>query len=409
MVSQCVSSNAVQLYFGKRMTRSKPRLLFLCSRSPYPPIGGDRLKNFHLIRELARSFDLTMVCLVTEEMTTEGLSYLKQYGEVHIHYKSRFDFFRAAIRAPFSIPIPLQASLYYFKDIAEHIRKLAASHDAVFCNLIRTAIYAEDISLPRFCDLSDSISGHYSALLKRHLSPMYPYYLLDAPLIARYERHVIQTFDQCFLFNREEMNPYKMPDKLTWIPLGVNPELLKIETADPDYNDSVVFFGKMDYRPNVAAVSWFAKKVVPLMDKRLKFVIIGASPCRDVRALANERVRVTGFMADAYPALRGSLAVVAPMQFGGGIQNKILEAMSVGGLCIATSSPARTLQGAQHGKEILIADKPEEYVEILHDIHLNPEAYAHIRSAAQVYILENHSWKSAGDIYTNSIMDTLGA
>ena len=349
-----------------------------------------------------------MVCLTTEELPAQGLAYLQQFGEVYVHHKSRSAFLRAATSAPFRFPNPLQVSLYYFKDVAEHVRKLASSHDAIFCNLIRTSVYAENLPIPKFCDLADSISGHYLRLLRQaRMSTKYPYYLIDTPLISLYERHVIRTFNQCFLFNQGEMDQYHMPDKLTCIPHGVNPKLFKIETANDSYHNSVVFFGKMDTEPNVAAAIWFARNVMPLLPQHMRFVILGANPSPRVQALANEQVRVLGFVEDPYAVIRGALAVVAPMQFGGGIQNKLLEAMAVGGLCIATSIPARALNYAKHGKELLVADDPETYAQMLASISKNPGKYNAIRTAARTYIERNHSWNLAGKIYTREILKRL--
>jgi hypothetical protein len=64
------------------------------------------------------------------------------------------------------LPIPFQTSLYYFSDVARKIRQLAKSHDAVFCNIIRTAMYAEDLNMPKLCDIGDNNGVYYAQLLK---------------------------------------------------------------------------------------------------------------------------------------------------------------------------------------------------------------------------------------------------
>ena len=394
----------------KHATLKKPRLLFLSSRLPYPPIAGIRLKNYHLIRELFQSFDLTILSLGTEPLSSEGRDYIEQYGKLSYWRKTRKDFMVSAAAAPFHFPAPFQAGLYYFKDIGRTIRSLAPEHDAIFCNLIRTTMYAEELSLPKFCDMADSISDHYASLLNgQHMSVMYPYYLIDQPLIRRYEQHIIRTFDQCFMFNSEEIDRYDDRSKLTWVPHGVNPDLLSERQADRSFENGLVFFGKMDYAPNVAAARWFAERVMPILPRELSFIIIGANPSRAIRALENDRIKVLGFVPDPYPTLRGALAVVAPMQFGGGVQNKILEAMAVSGLCIATSAPVRALRGVQDGRELLVADTPEEYATIIQKVLLNPRDYLTVRQSARKFIEQNHSWSRAGEIYKQSILKGLGS
>src|SRR5438093_8177561 len=41
---------------------ARPRLLFLCSTLPYPPDSGQTIRSFHVLRLLARAFDVTALC-----------------------------------------------------------------------------------------------------------------------------------------------------------------------------------------------------------------------------------------------------------------------------------------------------------------------------------------------------------
>lgn len=387
------------------ISSNKPRLLFVCSRPPYPPIGGDRLKNYYLIPELAKSFHLTLICIGSEPLPSQGRTYLEQFGNLNFWHKDKMDFMRNLAAWPFRLPVPLQASLYYFPDVMQKIRNLAESHDAIFCNIIRTAPYADDLKIAKFCDVGDNNGSYYANLMRtRKLSPITAYCMLDQPFIERYERRVIETFDQSFLFNPDELEEYNAPSKLTLIPHGVSPKLLQSEPKpDQNFRNTLVFLGKMDTLPNIAAVEWFVSHVIPLLPQRIGFAVIGANPPERIKALASERVKILGFVDDPYPALRGALAVVAPMQLGRGIQNKVLEAMAVGGLCILTSAPAKALQAAMHEQELLIADQPEEYVQQILRIASAPDSFEVVRQAARRYIVENHSWERAGSIYASAV------
>ena len=41
---------------------SRPQLLFLCQTLPYPPDGGAQIRTYHVLRLLARAFDVTALC-----------------------------------------------------------------------------------------------------------------------------------------------------------------------------------------------------------------------------------------------------------------------------------------------------------------------------------------------------------
>ena len=163
----------------------------------------------------------------------------------------------------------------------------------------------------------------------------------------------------------------------------------------------------MDTVPNVNAVEWFVANVMPLLPEHIKFAIIGANPSERVTALETDRVSVLGFVDDPYPALKGALAVVAPMQLGRGIQNKVLEAMAIAGLCIVSKAASKAFKGAESGKEMLVADQPQEYANLILEIASNPDAFREIRLAAKKYIAENNSWERAGGIYTAAIQAVL--
>ena len=87
-------------------------------------------------------------------------------------------------------------------------------------------------------------------------------------------------------------------------------------TGDPGA-PKLVFTGHMGYRPNIDAVSWFARAVMPALRERLpgaRFAIVGASPSPEVRRLAElPGVIVTGRVADTRPWLAHASIVVAPL------------------------------------------------------------------------------------------------
>ena len=101
----------------------------------------------------------------------------------------------------------------------------------------------------------------------------------------------------------------------------------------------------MDYWPNVDAVGWFARDVLPALRRHrpaLRFWIVGANPAAAVQALAAlPGVHVTGRVADMRPYSRHADVVVAPLRIARGIQNKVLEAMAMGGRWWPRRRPSR--------------------------------------------------------------------
>jgi glycosyltransferase involved in cell wall biosynthesis len=103
----------------------------------------------------------------------------------------------------------------------------------------------------------------------------------------------------------------------------------------------IVFTGAMDYWANVDAVCWFVEHVWPgVLQKHptLHFMIVGGNPSAEVKELAKKTgVVVTGRVEDVRPYIHNALLVVAPLRIARGIQNKVLEAMAMNKVVIATA------------------------------------------------------------------------
>jgi glycosyltransferase involved in cell wall biosynthesis len=124
----------------------------------------------------------------------------------------------------------------------------------------------------------------------------------------------------------------------------------------------------MSYWPNIDAVTWFAEEVMPLLRRRvpeLRFFIVGASPAPQVQRLAEiAGVTVTGRVPDVRPYVAHAAAAVAPLRIANGVQNKVLEAMAMGKIVVATP---RALAGVEPAaaRYVLVAEDPGPFAEMV--------------------------------------------
>jgi glycosyltransferase involved in cell wall biosynthesis len=127
--------------------------------------------------------------------------------------------------------------------------------------------------------------------------------------------------------------------------------------------EPIVFTGAMDYWANVDAVRWFAEEILPLIRKsraNARFYIVGSRPAEAVRTLASEGVVVTGTVPDVRPYLSHSRVVVAPLRIARGIQNKVLEALSMARPVVATDDALDGLDAVREAGAVA-ANDPQGY------------------------------------------------
>ncbi len=173
---------------------------------------------------------------------------------------------------------------------------------------------------------------------------------------------------------------------------------------------TVVFTGKMSYHANVTAVREFARDVLPRVRRRfpdLHFVVVGQDPPSEVRRLATAPndmtsssepcpggITVTGRVEDIRPYLWQAAAAVAPIKYGAGVQNKVLEAMSCGTPVVAARRAVAALE-ARVGTDCLVADNPDEYAAALGSIFEHPARGADLGTSGRRYVERCHDWQNS--------------
>jgi len=125
----------------------------------------------------------------------------------------------------------------------------------------------------------------------------------------------------------------------------------------------LLFTGNMDYAPNVDAVEYFCAEILPRIEighPDVKFVIAGQRPVKRVLDLASDNVLVTGFVKDLSEEYAKAAVVVAPLRFGAGTQNKVLEALAMGVPVVCTQVGFKGL-GIQNGEGAYMAQNTDEF------------------------------------------------
>jgi glycosyltransferase involved in cell wall biosynthesis len=384
------------------------KLLFLSSRLPYPPIGGDRLKNYWLLKILSKHFKVHLVSITDQNVSKEFYDLINDLGiSYKIFQKDKKQFYLNILKGLFINKLPLQVNYYYFSDVQKYIDENYHDYDLLFATLIRTAKYVLDKQKPKILDMADSIGLNYINSSNKTTSFIWKIlYSIEGNRLIKFEKSCIKHFDKTLFFNKEEKDYFNIPYKTEWIAHGVNENLLTYEKIDMKYKNHIAFFGKMDYQPNIDAVLWFVENVLPYFNKTLKFIVVGAYPAKVIQDLSKnfQNVEITGFIEDPYLILKSALCVVAPMQTGAGIQNKILECMALGTINIVSSLAAKPI-GAEHNKHFLVCDDPKEMANYINKIYKNPKNFENLKIGAREFIKNNFTW----GIYEKKLLDVINS
>ena len=159
---------------------------------------------------------------------------------------------------------------------------------------------------------------------------------------------------------------------------------------------TLVFTGKMDYRPNIDAVLWFAHEVLPLVvaqSPHARFQIVGMNPHSRLDELrANPHIEITGAVDDVRPYITAAAVYVIPMRVGGGTRFKALEAMASGKAIVSTTLGVEGIPVAD-GRELLLADTPGAMAAaVLRLLHDGGPLHAELGRHGRALVASQYGW-----------------
>jgi glycosyltransferase involved in cell wall biosynthesis len=209
--------------------------------------------------------------------------------------------------------------------------------------------------------------------------------------LFKIEEEHIKNYDLTTFVNKDESSYWKIYGNSITLPHGIDNSFFKFRQKKEEYKNIISFIGRMDYQPNIDAVLWFCKNVLPNLNKSIILYIIGGFPTKEIVQLQNQNIHVLGFVDDPYEILSSCICTVAPMRSGGGLQTKVLLAMAVNSIVLSSSLAANPIDGAKNNQNILIEDDPVKIANIINDISLNPNKYLDLANAGSNLVKSTYS------------------
>lgn len=373
--------------------------MVILSRVPFPLEKGDKLRAYHQLRILARDHEVHLIALNDTSVSADAISELNTFlASVTVFRLPRlfiaYNIFKAWLQG-----LPLQVGYFYRCRIARKIKSIAKhlQPDHVYFQLIRTAAYARDLNFPKTIDYQDVFSA--GAMRQAEKAKWYLRWILkiEHRRLLRYERNIFERFDHHTIisFPDRELIPHMDNKLIHVIPNGVDTEFFSPRAHLKDID--ILFTGNMGYPPNVDACKFLIHEIMPLVWKELpsaRVMLAGASPHPEVRQLQGKKVEVTGWVDDIRDCYARSQVFIAPMRIGTGLQNKILEALSMGLPCVTTPLAFSALH-PDVGEFVLTGDDASRLASNLLYLLQHKESIKAKADASRTFVLQHYDWDKA--------------
>jgi len=373
-------------------------IIILTSRFPFPLEKGDKLRIYHQIKHLAKNHKLYLISLNTEKRITKNQKKeLKKYCEdIYIIELTLWERLMNLLIA-FLNKEPLQVGYFYSKRAQDQINIIInkIKPQWVYSQLIRTAKYVEGLD-NNVIDYMDAFSKGIERRINQFPSIIRPFIKREFYITKKYENYIFNQFKHHAIITKNDRNfiEHINNDKIHIIPNGVDFDYFKPK-KNTKKKYEIVFVGNMSYPPNIEAAIYLCEKILPIIKKKygfIKVIIGGANPHKKIRNLADKNVTISGWTRDIREVYNSGQIFVAPMFLGTGLQNKLLEAMSMGLPCVTTKLANNALLANK--SQIMIKETAEEFANACIELLTNNMKYNKIQSEGFKFVKKNYDWET---------------
>lgn len=190
-------------------------------------------------------------------------------------------------------------------------------------------------------------------------------------------------------------------------PVVVWPFMFEFHGTDIGFDErrDICFLGGYRHGPNIDAVQFFAREVLPLIHRHApdaRFIIAGANPGPEVMALEGSHVVVTGMIDDLRDVFDRTRVFVCPLRVGAGTKGKVSTAMSYGLPVVSTACGAEGMELID-GEDVLLADTPEELAAACLRLYRDATLWERMSQAGQKLVREKHSLEMGRRVLAEAI------
>lgn len=425
------------------MTDSSPapehrkKVLFLSHTFPHPPDGGVWIRTYNIMRELARTFDVTVLCFERQGSVRPtrdleaSLEHLRSFLDIELfpvpQYRSRAVYVFNHLRSLLTRRVYTRF-LYRSDAFRRRLRELLDTGDF-------DLVHVDSLDLSDYLDCIEGVPvacTHHnveSALLRRRAQAVGAlpgaYIRMQADLMEAEERRWCPRVDlnvMCSSIDAELLQEVAPGSRCHVAPNGVDIEEFRPgapgaadadgaaegegapdvdggdDGGDPPEESGAVYVGGTSWFPNLDALEYFAEDILPrIREDHPEFPVkwVGFSTPEQQAAFGRHGIELTGYVDDVRPYVHRAASFIVPLRVGGGTRLKIVMAWAMGAAVISTSVGCEGL-AAEDGVNIIVRDTPAELAEAVMEVEQDPELRRRLGEAARKAAEEIYAWPVIG-------------
>ncbi len=399
------------------------RVLFLTPELPYPANQGASIRNLNILLGLSPRYELDLLSQTSSPVSSipESLQEVCSRAE-YIQAPNRTTsrrFFDLITKVEPDLALRLYSTRFLAR-LTEILREAVMTEAGNgFYEIVQIEGLELAFSIPAIRTASPESKIVYDAhnyeteiqrmaletdvrSWKRWPGAIYSY--LQLLKLRRYEKWVVSEADWTVTVSepdKQKLQAMNPTAHFTVIPNSIDIQSIRFGRYDTVYNVDLVFVGKMDYRPNVDAVSWFTEEIWPrirVVYPGTTMAIVGQKPHPKLDFIKGiPGITVTGKVPSVMPYLNGAKIVVAPFRIGSGSRLKIIEAMAAKKAIVSTRIGAQGFD-VKSDYHLILSDTADDFAQSVCRLLENPNERDFLGENAGMFA-DKYDWRQVVPLF----------
>lgn len=391
-------------------------VLQITPQLPWPADNGGRAALHQLVRQIGKRHRLTLLSLCHED-PRDGVKALAPFCESIVTVEDRTGSVFSLLDMATS-ERPLSMARFHSRAVAKRAADLCQERDIdlVHFDHLHTAAYVRAIpsGLPtvlRQHNVESRILGRFAESGVPNL--LRPFARFQAHALERYEAASCARFDRCLAVT--EVDAARLRELAPTARIEAVPDAIDTDFFQPDASvrpeeNRIVTTGDYSWRPTRDGLDFLTEEIFPRLralvpDARLSVVGRGA-PEQLARTGSARGIDVLGRVSDVRPEILRGAVFLSPTRVGSGIRIKILEAMALGRVVVATEIGAEGIH-CRDGEELRIKNEPDEIAGVTAALLRDGDARTRLEERALSLVRREYGADTLGDSLSAVYADLL--